>query len=277
MTEAESARGWRGARVLALVASACLACAGLVVGGTPVEEYPGTRLFEPAEPAPVAVVVLHGSEGGRAPFAPWLAGELARRGLLAASFCWFGCDTLPERIQHIPLDRTVEFVDWLRAGPASGTPVVLYGASRGAELALLLGSLEASDARVAAVASHAGSDTVVAAFDPATGGPVEAEGGYDAAWTWKGKPLYGERALPYGSGPAIDLARYPGPVFLSHGERDALWPAERSRRLEAARAAAGLPTVVRYWPDGGHVLQSRKDQVALVDALEAFARSVAVP
>lgn len=248
---------------------------GDVVPG--VEAYHGTRIYRPLGEPQGAIVVLHGSEGGSQPYAPLLAKRFAQEGLVAASFCWFDCgaDT-PAAIDRVSLDRTEDFVAWFASGPATGKPVVLYGASRGAEHALLIASLNGDSALIAGVASHAGSDTVVAAYNPRTGLPVPADDGYEAAWTWHGEPLYGERALPYGSGPPIGIERYPGPVFLSHGESDPLWPAARSHRLQAARDAAGLQTESHYWPGEGHILQPAAAE-ELVQAIVAFSKRVASP
>lgn len=238
-------------------------------GGTPAEGFAGTSVY-PAPAAPkAAIVVLHGSEGGRAPHAPYLAEHLAGRGFVTAAFCWFGCDGLPDAVDRVSLDRTVAFLEWFRAGPAKDLPVVVYGASRGAEHALLLASLLGDAELVDGVAAHAGTDTVVAGYDPRTGGPVPGDGGYGAAWTWHGAPLYGERAMPFGSGPPIDVARYPGPMWLSHGDADPLWPVERSRKLAAARGA--LPTELHVWPGEGHIVQSRANVAAMLDSLAAFA------
>jgi dienelactone hydrolase len=256
---------YRREMVLLITGIACAA------GGAPAEGFAGTSVFQPEGRAAVAVVVLHGSEGGSAPYAPWLAAELARRGFVAAAFCWFGCEGTPDRIQRVPLDHTVDFLTWFQDGPARGLPVVVYGASRGAEHALLLASLLGDTKLVAGVASHAGTDTVVAGFDPRTMGPITTDGGYDAAWTWRGEPLYGERAMPFGSGPRLAIERYPGPVWLSHGELDPLWPASRSRALVKARGA--LPTELHTWPGEGHVVQSRDTVEALLASLVAFANA----
>lgn len=253
---------------LAWLALACARTPQMPPGGAPAAGFPGTLVYTPSQPAHVAVVVLHGSEGGRAPYAPWLASQLADQGFEAAAFCWFGCEGLPDRIQRISLDRTVEFLRWFEEGPAKGLPVVLYGASRGAEHALLLASLLSDTELIDGVASHAGTDTVVAGFDPSTQGPIPIEGGYDAAWIWKGAPLFGERAMPFGSGPRIEIERYPGPVWLSHGDADPLWPADRSRSL--ARSRGTLPTEIHLWPGEGHIVQSPENVRAMLASLVAF-------
>lgn len=236
--------------------------------------YPGTQIFRPEGGKPrAAVVLLHGSEGGLAPYSPALAETLAKRGFVTAAFCWFDCGSAaaPEALRQVPLDRTLDFVRWFRKGPAEDVPLVLYGASRGGEQAVLLGSLVAHAQLFEGLAAHAASDTVVAAYDRSTNGPFEVEDGFDAAWTWHGAVQYGERALPHGSGPRIAIETYPGPLWLSHGEEDPLWPAARSHRLAEARAKnPALTTELHIWPGEGHVVQSRVHATAFVESLVTF-------
>ncbi len=236
--------------------------------------YPGTVVYRPGGGKPrAAVVVLHGSEGGRAPYAKAFAEQLAHRGFVTAAFCWFDCGSAaaPETLQRVPLDRTLDFVRWFHRGPAEDVPLVLYGASRGAEHAVLLGSLVAHAELFASIAAHAGSDTVVASYDRRTNAPFEAADGFEAAWTWKGEPQYGERALPWGSGPRIAIETYPGPLWLSHGEKDPLWPAARSQRLAEARARRPeLKTELQIWPGEGHVVSSDVHAKAFLESLVAF-------
>lgn len=215
----------------------------------------GSRYYAPDDTPKGAVILLHGSEGGDAPYSPFLAQRLSRQGLAALAFCWFGCAGRPDRIENIPIERVDEAIDWVRAHPdLEGLKVGLYGGSRGAELAMLYGSQTRTATRAQAIAIHAGTDTVVAGYDPATNGAIDAPGGFGAAWTYRGAPLYGERALPFGSGPRIEIENYPGPFFASHGEDDELWPVQRFEGILRSRQATEAPTTFRRWPNEGHVL-----------------------
>lgn len=173
---------------------------------------------------------------------------------MAAAFAWFGCDGLSPRIERIPLDRTEDFLRWFRAGPAAGLPVVLLGASRGAEHALLLASLLANTELFEGVAAEAGIDRAVRGYDPATRSPIRDGDGLAAAWTWRGEPLHGRGSGPPGADPRIRIEDYPGRLWLSHGDADETWSVEGTRRLAAARGE--LPTVTRIWPGEGHGLRS---------------------
>jgi dienelactone hydrolase len=228
-----------------------------------VPELPGSRLFvrEGAAGVP-GIVMLHGSEGGSTHFLDEDATRLAEDGSAVLAFCWFGCPGKPAAILRIPLEDTVAAIEWLRASdPVAGGPVGLYGLSRGAEQSVLLASLVRDPAVIAAVAVHAPSDTVVAAYDPETGwspyetDPRTGEQVFAPAWTWQGEPLYGERDSFSEPGPRIRVEDYPAPMYLSHGTADDLWPVQRSRNIEAARLAAGLPTETHYWRGEGHILE----------------------
>ena len=89
-------------------------------------------------PGAPAVVVLGGAEGG---YDAVPAAALAMSGYPALALAYFGEPGLPQCLCSIPLEYFARAIGWLRAQPAGrGRPVVLYGASRGAEAVLLLAS-----------------------------------------------------------------------------------------------------------------------------------------
>lgn len=99
-----------------------------------------------------------------------------------------------------------------------------------------------------AVAAHSPSDTVVGAFIGASfrpgGGKV-----WDPsrrAWKWRGSSEDLKPTTP------IEIKRYSGPVFISHGEADDVWSVECTRRLEARLKAANRNPEVYYYPGEGH-------------------------
>jgi dienelactone hydrolase len=233
---------------------------------TAIPELPGSRLFvrPDAIPAP-GILMLHGSEGGSAPYIDDDARPLAEAGFAVVTFCWFGCAGRPNRIYHIPLEDTLAGIAWLRGSAAvGGRRVGLYGVSRGAEQAVLLASLEPS--AMASVGVHAPSDTIVASYDPATEDgiyeqdPSSGQWIFAAAWTWKGSPLYGEKDSFSTPGPRIRVEDYPSDMYLSHGVADTLWPVQRSRNIEASRTTAGRPTEAHYWDGQDHILMGTAAQ-----------------
>ena len=87
-------------------------------------------------PGAPAVVVLGGEGHDAVP-----AAALAMSGYPALALAYFGEPGLPQCLCSIPLEYFARAVSWLRAQPVGRSrPVVLYGASRGAEAVLLLAS-----------------------------------------------------------------------------------------------------------------------------------------
>ena len=183
-----------------------------------------------------AVIVLHGSEGGWSGYSYLNAAILAAHGFLAFPLGYSKGGNLWNAgdIVDVPLDRTVKALAALRLFAPSSGKVGLYGVSRGAEHALLLASLMARDGLTGlpdAVAVHAAPDVVCGAFIGATWRDKGDPGwqSWDVsrrAWTWRGTS---EGLLPT---TPIEIERYPGPLYLSHGELDSVWSVAMTRRLE---------------------------------------------
>jgi dienelactone hydrolase len=157
---------------------------------------------------------------------------------------------LPQRLVEIPLEYFKKALDWLAAqSTVDRRQLAVLGASKGAELALLLASrFPEIKAVIAYVPSH-----------------VVWQGiGFGSTWTWQGQPLpfvpykpgaggydpknptrpINLRGLYLGSledreaerAAAIPVERINGPVMLISGEDDQVWPS----RLMADRVIARL-------------------------------------
>lgn len=277
-----------------LLLAACTAAPGtaelaadeLTVSPGDVPGFPGSKIYKPATlPAP-AIVMLHGSEGGSAPYIQGFASQIAQQGFVVVTLCWFGCPGRPDKILDIPLESVVDIGQWLERSPdVAGGKVGLFGWSRGAELSLLVTSLVGTTP-FGAVAVHAPSDTVVGAFDPATQNSPPNYGGIPEtdpqsgrtipapAWTWRGQPLHGEPKFDFSvPGPTIAVARYAGPVYVSQGENDQVWSVDRGRHVVAERAAVpALVTESHFYPNEGHVLQKPADQASMTREVGSFFR-----
>jgi dienelactone hydrolase len=82
------------------------------------DPYPASRLYLPVGAGPhPAILLLHGSEGGDAPWNRALARFFAARGFVALAFSWCGAKGLPRDIIDIPLERTVAAFAWLKKHP----------------------------------------------------------------------------------------------------------------------------------------------------------------
>lgn len=220
-----------------------------------------------------AILVLHGSEGGWSGWSHRNAAIFAASGFLAFPFSYSrsGNAWVAGDIADVPIDRTVEALRALRGFEFAAPRVGVYGVSRGGEHALLLAALMARDGLVdppEAVAAHSPSDVVVAAFkagrwrdksDPAH----EVWDPAERAWTWRGASEELKPTTP------IEIERYGGPLFLSHGEQDQMWSVEATRRLEARLIAAGREPVVRYYAGQDHLPNSPTEN-AHHEALIAF-------
>ncbi|GAA5148367.1 acyl-CoA thioester hydrolase/BAAT C-terminal domain-containing protein [Nocardioides marinquilinus] len=214
-----------------------------------------TRPFHLAGTGPVGVLVLSGSSGR---VERDRCDLLAAAGATAASYRWFGetVDLVPLESFDEPLARLHERCERL----------VVLGTSRGAEAALLLG---ARHPEIDLVVGVSPSDVVWAALSTdrpqrssfTSGGEPLPFVPYDDDWTPATDPP--EHVGMYRSAldrfadrvPAarIPVERIAGDVVLTAGGDDRLWPStELAVRVEARRAAAGLPTTVLTHPAAGH-------------------------
>jgi hypothetical protein len=162
----------------------------------------------------------------------------------------------------VPLDRTAEAFAALREFAFTGREAGLYGVSRGAEHALLLVSLMVRDGggrraggggrpyrlrRVqrGSVARHWRSR--LAGMDPG-----------QRAWTRRGSS---ECLLPT---TPIEIERYGGALFLSHGTKDQIWSDAMTRRLEARLRQHGRAPEVHYYEGQYHIPEGNEHQQHLI-------------
>ena len=197
-----------------------------------------------------SLLMLTGSGGGYPEEAA--ARDLARAGYPVFALAYFrdrGGDP-PEleqsQLRDVPLEYIFKALDWLEARPeVRADRIALMGESRGAELALMIGSLRPDVAGVIA-------------YSPGTL-RWPAVGGGGAAWTLHGSPLpYAEtiynRATPMSQwtdildGPAdvrnaaaIEVEHIHGPVLLLSSKADEVWPSARmANDIEARLRANGF-------------------------------------
>lgn len=238
----------------------------------------GTTYGPPGDGPFPTVMVLHGSEGAWSGYSHLTAAILAAHGFLAFPFGYSRGGNVwnAGNILDVPLDRTVEALAALRGLPISGR-VGLYGVSRGAEHALLLTSLMARDELTGvpdAVAVHAAPDVVCGAFVGANWRDAGDPGWQpwdpaERAWTWRSSS---DGLLPT---TPIEIERYDGPVFMSHGTRDSVWSVEMTRRLEARLIRGGRTPEVHYLPGCGHALDGADENDHHLRLMAFFERALA--
>lgn len=201
-----------------------------------------------------AAVLIGGSEGVE----PQMSAEaLARQGFAALSIAYFKRPGLPPALREIPLEYFERALIALRRAlePRRG-PLVVIGASRGSEAALLAG-VHFPDMVSAVVAIDPGN-VVLCSWPP--GGP---------AWTFRGKALpYVTRFGPSAADPAaeIEVERIRGPILLLSAGSDSYWPST----LMAKAIVSRLNTKGHRYPDehldfplSGHGLGRAGSKVSL--------------
>ncbi|PWT80666.1 MAG: hypothetical protein C5B57_11865, partial [Blastocatellia bacterium] len=205
-------------------------------------------LYEPADDARhPALIVLGGSGGGLPPPAS-VPGGLVSRGYVVLSLAYFGVPGLPRTLSNIPLEYFGTAIQWLSAQPTvDPMRLGVVGASRGAELALLLG---VTYPVLHAVVAYMPSDVIwPGCCDPTT----------MVAWTINGRPLattpIGMRQGRGGARAEIPVERIQGAVLLISGRDDGVWPSsEMAERIVSRlrRNAFKFPYLSLVYDHAGH-------------------------
>lgn len=146
----------------------------------------GVLFIPPSEKPLPLIITLSGSNGG---INENRAKLLASNGFAVLALGVFGVEGLPSSLQNIPLEYFETTFSWLKRQPQiDASRVGLYGISRGAELALLLGSYFPNS--IQGIAAVAPSSVVYGGFSET---PVHA-------WLYKTAPL-----LPFAPVPEISF------------------------------------------------------------------------
>jgi dienelactone hydrolase len=199
-----------------------------------------------------AVLVFGGSGGGLT--TSFAAALLAAHGYPSLALAYFKVPGLPQSLHDIPLEYFTSALEVLRAQPGVDPDHVLVaGESRGGEAALLLGAYFPE--LVNGVVAGVPSSVVNPAPWPDASRP---------AWTLRGRPLPAVSPSEYGrpdqtSNPraVIPVERIRGPILLTCGELDGVWPScgyvdAITARLRAHRFADPV-TALRY-REAGHLI-----------------------
>ncbi|MFZ0701476.1 MAG: acyl-CoA thioester hydrolase/BAAT C-terminal domain-containing protein [Candidatus Acidiferrales bacterium] len=240
----------------------------------------GWLFIPPRSKRRAVVIVLGGSGGG---YDLDKAAVLSRHGFATLALAYFGVPPLPEWLHRVPLEYFAGAIEWLGAQPEiDAGRVGVLGVSRGAELALLLGSRLP---QIRAVAAYAPS-----AVAWGSGGRDKAAGEAIPCWTSNEKaipfaplPLRGfiaRSAIPVGllrrpvkfrnlfrsalrnreavKQAAIPVEQTHGPILLVSGGDDRVWPAAQMAEMIVERLrACGFAHGVEHLncPRAGHSLR----------------------
>lgn len=250
-----------------------------------VTAFPGAVLaaLPGAERRPV-IILLGGSDGGSR--AARDAPKLASHGYAVLGLPYYSPPAgpggsreladLPADFADIPVERLQAVYEWLRArNDVDPERIALYGASKGAELALLAAS---NFPWIRAVVALAPSDVVWEGWGwsvtPGTrssfslyGRPlpyVPFQGFLEEMEKMRtGAPIHIRRFHDQGraahadavAAARIPVERFRGKLMLVAGEDDQSWnSAAMARSIAERRAAAGLETMTLIYPHAGHLL-----------------------
>lgn len=226
------------------------------------------------------IIVLGGSGGG---YDLDKAALLSRHGFATLALAYFGVPPLPNWLHRVPFEYFAGVLEWLGAqAEIEASRIGVLGVSRGAELALLLGSYFP---RIRAVAAYAPSAVAWSSggYDKETREPIPC-------WTRKEEAIpsaplpvrwfIARSAIPVGllrrpvkfrnlflralrNREAAEIAAIPaeqtrGPILLISGGDDKVWPASRMSEMIIGRLKSRS---FRYYvehlhyPGAGHSLR----------------------
>ncbi len=248
-----------------------------------------------------SIIMLHGSEGGSEYYIDSEANILAAQGYQVLVLCYFDCNRglsdPRQTLADIKAESTLDAVAWLRSLPTSNGLVVIYGFSRGAELALLAGSLASTSSnRPDALIAHAPSDVVNGAWNWSWQSPMCwlckagigkcPHGTPKSDYQWNptcagGDPNKMDRSLgawtigglKTSQDDRIQIEKFDGPILITVGEKDEVWPAEQTKRIESTLKKSGRTPEIHYFPNGGHGLRGN-DEIARRNLVLDFLKRV---
>ena len=184
------------------------------------------------------VIIVSGSGGGLAEDQPAL---LASRGYAVLSLAYFGIEGVPTDLANIPLEYFDRAIEWMRAHPSiDHERIALMGASRGGELALLLGAtFPALKAVVAYVPSGViwpglsrtpSADTIPAWTHGGDALPFMPNPPPDPE-LWSKSPVVltptfhaAMKLRARAEWPEIEVEKTRGPILMLSGSDDQMWP-----------------------------------------------------
>jgi len=202
--------------------------------------------FQPKSPGKnPAILVLGGSDGG---LDETMAGLLSNYGYAALALPYLRYKELPGKLRNLPLEYFYKSIQWLEQQEGvDNSKIGVFGRSKGGELALLIAS-QFSEIRYAI--SHVGGGIVYQGIG-LTAGSSWTIGGRPVAYAplslyrpsvmWNilkhkalGKPvsflpLYEQAMdrLESNHGSIIPVEKIKGPVLLTSGTDDGVWPSAR--------------------------------------------------
>ncbi|MHB8509250.1 MAG: acyl-CoA thioesterase/BAAT N-terminal domain-containing protein [Candidatus Dormibacteria bacterium] len=194
-----------------------------------------------------ALLLLGGSEGGLP--GVLLQAHLAASGYPTLALAYFNMPGLPSTLSNVPLEYFATALQWLAKQPGvDPANLIVVGASRGGEAALLLGTNYPK--LVHGVVASVPSNVAVCSFPGCEG----------AAWTLNGTPIPFTREFNDPAPRDVPTAVIPvelmhASVFLDCGGADQVWMSCPYARAVIDRLDAHgypFPHELHAYPDAGH-------------------------
>lgn len=250
----------------------------------------------------LSLILLHGSEGGSDPEFAWYARLWAKLGYAVLAYCYFDCgrlpDALPATLKNVETSRVLDAVAWLRQQSFSDGKVALFGFSMGAELALIVGTLQAGERAPNALIAHSPGEFFDPPFNPnwvkpscwtcvgqcKTNAPREPDPNF--AWhprcggdtpdtvdyARSGWLIHG---VSTASGTRIPIEKFGGPILLIQGEEDKAWHGRgQTRDIEASLKTFGKPPTTYYFPGAGHDFAGTADMGCEMRLVRAYLQNL---
>lgn len=232
-------------------------------------------LFIPPSEKPLPVIItLSGSNGG---LGENRAKLLASHGFSVLALGYFGVEGLPSTLENIPLEYFEKAFNWLEhRKDVNGNCIGLYGASRCAELALILGSIFPN--KIQAIVATVPSNVIFAGLGNKR----------IPAWIYQEKPVGPDAPVPLtdtsngrGQSPEYPIAttldflkglsdhpqefleaeipveKIKSPLLLISGGDDQMWPSSLFSQKIMDRLKEKNSTIVRNhleYPLAGHLI-----------------------
>lgn len=265
--------------------------------------FTGSELFRPNDGRRhLSLILLHGSQGGSDPEFSWYARLWSKLGYAVLAYCYFDCarkpPALPASLKDIETSKVLDAVEWLRRRPFSDGKVVLFGFSMGAEMALVVGSLDAGQRLPDALIAHSPGQFFDPPFNPNWVNPscwtcigqckTKAPQNIDPNFKWhpncgadtpdtldyatSGWLTYGKR-VP--SGTRIAVEKFDGPILLIQGENDTAWQGRgQTRDIEESLKKSGRSPTAYYFPGAGHDFAGTADMGCEMRLVQAYLREL---
>lgn len=214
-------------------------------------------------PKKLGVLVLGGAEGGKQEQLAW---PLVNAGYPVLNVAYFKVPGTPSYLDMIPLEYFDKPIEWMQHNERMSRGLVIVGASKGAELALLLASKKPEIKGVIAMApSSVVWQGIPEVFWPPRsswsldGDPVPFVP-YDLSKGWTDLLVLYRQSLTNKEEVAkasIEVEKISGPVLLLSGDDDKLWPSQEMAEAVVRRLKEkGFKYEYEHanYPDAGHTL-----------------------